>query len=110
MAAEETENTRKYLLVLREKVLSDCRSDQAFWTCRGHIIRNLPELANAIEAMNEWAFVYHVNDENQKNDFAQWIKDVLQDGSLAHQLKKTRDKKQYLKIIKSRIEELESVD
>lgn len=100
--------TNEYLKVLREKVLSDCRPDQAFWTCHGSLVRNIYELANSIDGMNEWAFGYHVNDDHQKNDFAKWISDVLQDGDLGHRLKKIRNKKEYAGVIRSRIRELES--
>lgn len=105
----EMEST-EYLKVLREKVLSDCRPDTAFWTCHGKIIRNIYELADSIDSMNDPSFMYHVNDDNQKNDFAKWISEALEDGELGHSLKKIRDKGDYVRIIRERIKELESVE
>jgi len=93
---------------LREKVLSDCRPDTVFWICNDSIIRNIYELANSIEGMNEGTFMYHVNDDHQKNDFAKWINEVLCDQELAKKLEKIRDKMEYLKVIRKRIQELES--
>lgn len=99
---------QEYHKVIREKVLSDCRPDRAFWTCHGKIIRNIQELADAIESMNDWAFKYHVNADNRKNDFAKWVEEVLEDPDLTLRLKWTTDKKEYVALIRARIEELES--
>jgi len=90
-----------------EKVLSDCPPDRVFWTCNGTVIRNIYELANSIDAMNDFGFEYHVNDDNSKNDFAFWVLNSLGDGELAHRLKKIRDKGKYVQIIRERITELE---
>lgn len=98
------------LKILREKVLSDCRPDKAFWTCNGTIARNVYELVNAVRALNDDAFKYHVNDDNNKNDFAVWINDVLEDHILAKQLDRIRDKDKYLGVIEKRIKLLESVN
>ena len=98
-----------YLRVLREKVLSDCRPDWDFWVCNGRVIHNIYELADSIENMNDENFRYHVNDDKQKNDFAKWIESVLEDGGLAHRLKKIRNKKEYANIIRARIKELEAI-
>ena len=97
-----------YLKMLREKVLSDCRPDKSFWTCHGSIVRNIYELASTIESMNNWTFQFHVNDDRQKNDFAKWIEDVLEDGELAHRLKRVRNRNEYSSIIRARIRELEA--
>ena len=96
------------LKVIREKILSDCPPDQSFWTCGGTIVRNIYEMKNTIQAMNDFAFRYHVNDDNHKNDFGLWIFYVLGDVRLSSELKKVRNKDKYVKIIERRIKELES--
>ena len=98
----------EHLRVLREKVLSDCRPDAAFWTCHGRVVRNIYELTDAIQTMSESSFSYHVNSDHQKNDFAKWIAEVLEDEELALKLVHITDKQLYLKIIRNRIRELES--
>ncbi len=100
---------QQYFKIIREKVLSDCRPDQSFWTCHGRVVRNIHEMADTIEALNDWAFNYHVNSDNMKNDFSKWIEDVLEDPDLALRLKFVRDKKEYVKIIRERIVQLESL-
>ena len=98
---------QEYMKVLREKALSDCRPDFSFWTCHGRVVRNVYEMADAIDGMNDDAFRYHVNDDNKKNDFANWLLNIIEDGELAHRLKKVRDRQTYVKIIRDRIRELE---
>jgi hypothetical protein len=91
---------------LKTKILSDCNPDVAFWVCNGAVIRNIYELANNVESMTDEAFAFHVNDE--KNDFMNWVKDILGDKDLAKKLAKIRDKNKYLDAVKRRIKQLES--
>ncbi|MBN1544491.1 hypothetical protein JW898_03440 [Candidatus Woesearchaeota archaeon] len=98
----------KDLKMLRERVLSDCPPGTEFWTCHGSIVRNIYEMKDTIRALNEYAFKYHVNEDNHKNDFAEWIGDVLDDHVLAYKLGGVMDKKKYVDIIEKRIKELES--
>ena len=58
--------------------------------------------------MNNYTFNYHVNDSLDKNDFAKWIWEVLDDEELAARLHKIYDKDKYIDIIEQRIKELES--
>lgn len=93
---------------MREKALSDCPPDRAFWTCHGSIVRNIYELVDFIRTHNDGAFMYHVNADNNKNDFAKWILEVLTDEELAARLQKVYDKDRYVDIIGQRIHELEN--
>ena len=95
------------LKALKEKVLSDCPPGKAFWTCHGSVVRNIYELVDFIRTHNEWVFRYHVNSDNNKNDFAKWIFEVLADEELAARLFKVLDKDRYVDIIEQRIHELE---
>lgn len=95
--------------VIREKVLSDCPPDNGFWTCNSVFCRNIFELVSTIQAMSEYCFRYHVNDDKKKNDFANWIRNVLGDWVLAERLHAIREKDRYVDVIRERIKELESV-
>ncbi|MBW2972305.1 hypothetical protein KY359_04685 [Candidatus Woesearchaeota archaeon] len=99
---------KEELRVLRERVLSDCPQGLEFWTCHGTIIKNIYELKNTIRALNEYAFKYHVNEDNSKNDFAEWIADVLGDPTLAKKLAGVMDRDKYLSIIEKRIKQFEA--
>lgn len=100
--------SKDVLKVLREKVLSDCPPDKVFWTCHGSVVRNLNEMKNTIAGLNDYAFRYHVNSDNKKNDFAAWINNVLGDRELAKRLDKVLTKEKYCTIIDKRMKELES--
>lgn len=95
------------LKVLREKVLHDSAPQEAFWTCHGTVIRNIYELLSTIKVLNDFAFKYHVNTDNKKNDFAKWVEEVLKDKELGKRLKNIYDKDLYVGIIEKRIKELE---
>ena len=99
---------KENLKVLREKFLSDCPPDKAFWTCNGTVVRNLYELKNTITALNDDGFKYHVNNDNKKNDFAAWINDVIEDKELAKRLQGVFDKNKYVSVIDKRVKQLES--
>ncbi|MBU1976115.1 MAG: hypothetical protein KKG59_06960 [Nanoarchaeota archaeon] len=82
----------------------DCRADQVFWTQNGVLVHNIYELIHAVEHMDEFTFRYHVNEDNNKNDFADWIRDVFADEELAMKLEGLNDKKKYLEILKQWVE------
>jgi len=98
------------LLAVREKVLADCPPEKAFWNTNGVVCRNIFELVNNISAMDDRAFRYHVNNDHTKNDFANWIRDVLEDNVLANQLQGILDKDRYIDIINQRIKDLQTAD
>ncbi|MFA6072802.1 MAG: DUF5752 family protein [Candidatus Woesearchaeota archaeon] len=87
--------------------LNDCSADKTFWTHNGVVCRNIHELANNISSMNDYNFKYHVNKDNKKNDFAEWIRHVIGDDVLAERLYAIKEKDLYADIIKERIKELE---
>jgi hypothetical protein len=89
-----------------KRILSDVpQSQMAFWFTNGTIARNIYELVNVIESCDKSVFEYHANEE--KNDFYNWILDVLGDDVLAKKIKKELDQKKLAKKIRKRIKELE---
>lgn len=74
------------------RILGDVRPDQCFWVNNGPILRNLHEVFSAIPYIKDEAFSHHVN--GSKNDFSNWVRDVLKDPKLADALSgaKTREK------------------
>lgn len=65
--------------------------EQYFFLVNGVAIKTIFELAETLEHMADDVYGYHVND--QKNDFANWIKYVFNELALAEQLYHTKDKK-----------------
>ena len=63
----------------------------------GTAIKNLFELAKTLDDMPEDVFRHHVNES--KNDFYNWIKDVIRNKRLAEKILSIKDRKQMQKII-----------
>jgi hypothetical protein len=66
-------------------------------------IRNISELAEALEIMSNDSFAHHVNDK--KNDFATWLKDIIGDEELSKRLKGVVDKQKALAVVRQRLKE-----
>jgi hypothetical protein len=86
--------------------------DKPFWVCRGDHVDNIKDLANCIESLSHEQFMHHVSAEPKRNDFAQWIFDVLKNPSLARDLNypiNLTDQKHCVKTIRDHIAWLESI-
>ncbi len=71
-----------------KKPLVHANHEEAFWVNDGQILANLVELKDALARMDESIFTHHVSKE--KNDFADWIEHVLEDGELASEVRKSK--------------------
>lgn len=60
-------------------------------------MKNLRELADALENMPDDIFRFHVNE--MKNDFAAWIRDVIKEDKLALEIAHAYDQKSIQVII-----------
>ena len=87
------------------RILGDVKPEFCFWVNNGPILRNLQEMAEAIAYMKAETFQHHVNGE--KNDFSNWIRDVLRDEELAKSIMNTASREKILRRIKDRITYLE---
>lgn len=86
----------------KEKLrLINAENELCFWINNGPILKNLNDLKNALLKMSEGSFKYHVNKE--KNDFANWVKNVLKDSVLADKLAKTKTLKSAAKAVEDRL-------
>lgn len=92
----------------KDRILADCPPDKAFWVSNGVTCRNIFELTEIISKLSDYSFKYHVNRDHKKNDFADWIRNVLGDDVLAERLHAVRDKDPYIDVIKERIGELKN--
>lgn len=71
-----------------ENALVCAPGEQCFWVTDGKVLSNLVELKEALAAMSEDVFAYHVSKE--RNDFAEWIEHVLGDAELATAFRKSK--------------------
>ncbi len=84
------EQTKKKKKKVRKNETNKSKIIQAkpehyFILVTGVPLKNLKELATSLETMNEWVFNHHVND--QRNDFSNWIKEILKEDELAEEIK-----------------------
>lgn len=67
-----------------KNLVVSCQEECSFKIADGGTIRNLNELSKSLENIDDTVFMHHVNGE--RNDFSNWIKDVLKDEKLAADL------------------------
>ncbi len=89
-----------------ERLLSNVPEQFVFHCYDGTVFRNLRDLARGISSMNQEVFSFHVND--QKNDFASWVADVVGDHALARDLWRTKNPSTTLRRVAERVAFLES--
>ncbi len=82
-------------------VLACAEGEACFWTTDGQILSDLQDLRDALEHMSEEVFSHHVTKE--KNDFADWIESVLQDGECATKVRKSKKPNTAHKVVVSRL-------
>ncbi|HLD97572.1 MAG TPA: hypothetical protein VI934_04465, partial [Candidatus Nanoarchaeia archaeon] len=78
-------------------VADEVEPELALWLSNGLIARNLKELAVALKKMS--AKEYKEYADSQKNEIAEWIREILNDERLARQLKKAKNKIQATKLV-----------
>ena len=85
-------------------LLKNVPSRNEFWLADGRSLKNLKELALALQDMDETTFRRHVN--QHKNDFHSWVRDVHQDRKLAGTLLKIQKKEHVFNAVQKRVQEL----
>jgi hypothetical protein len=90
-----------------EKIFSDVAPEHRFWLVKGGEVKNLEELTSALVTMEDATFKHHVTEE--RNDFSEWIKNIIQDTELAETLTKIKTRESTLKAIELRIESLKNL-
>ena len=73
------------------QVRRDAPETNCFVLCNGKPVKNIKELADIMEELEDHVFNFHVTPE--KNDFATWVKDIFQDVELAQKLAGVKDRK-----------------
>jgi hypothetical protein len=89
-----------------EKLLSNVPEQFTFRCYDGAVYWNLQDLARAVASMNEAVFTHHVNVE--KNDFANWVANVIGDQKLAKELRETRNPATIARRLEERVAFLQS--
>src|SRR3989338_10517519 len=95
---------KKQGISIKNKVLENVPPDNNFFVCNGHVLRNIRELCEELRAIDEGSYPYHVNQE--KNDFSNWVNDILKDKKLADDLRMSIKKEDALEIVEKRVKTL----
>jgi len=75
----------KVAAVIVKEPLVYADNETSFWVADGNILNSLVALHEALLAMSSATFSHHVT--KQKNDFSEWVRDVLGDTECATALK-----------------------
>ena len=77
-------------VIIKKKILGEAPVEHHFMVADGRKLKNIVELADALETMSEEIFRHHANE--LKNDFSSWVKDVFYDHSLAEDISRSRNR------------------
>lgn len=75
------------------KVKVEITPDKYFYSNDGQVFKSLRELSEGIDKMSDETFAYHCNKE--KNDFRNWVVDVLDRTRLGRSLKGIKHKEEF---------------
>lgn len=89
-----------------KEILANVPGEYVFYLHDGRILRNIEELRDALNNITEELYAYHVNQE--KNDFSNWVKDIICDEKLARDLRKATTRTTAATIIVQRYAYLKS--
>jgi hypothetical protein len=86
-------------------LLREVEEEKCFYVNCGHVVKSLYELDKALEKMTDEQFNFHRN--NEKNDFYNWVLQVVGDIKLANEFARCKTKDTAVKKVKQRLEYLE---
>lgn len=78
------------------------KKENYFFLKDGTVIKDLFELSKKLDSMPEEVFKHHVNDE--RNDFYNWIKDVVKRKRLAEAVKGIKEKNKMKSIVSENVQ------
>jgi len=81
--------------------------EKGFWVNNGAVLTTLEEFSKELKSMESEKFSYHVNTE--KNDFANWINDIIGDQVLAKNISKIKTQKTLAKTVGERVSYLKKL-
>jgi hypothetical protein len=93
-------------LFKKKPIAKQAPPEKEFVLADGRHLKDIKELTMCFLTLDPGIFQHHVNAQFNKNDFAIWIAEVLEDKDLAAKLTPVLDQHQYARIIKDRVKEL----
>ncbi len=74
----------------RPSIAQDAHPDKVFVLVNGQVLKNVKELADVLDKLEDVVFNHHVT--NNRNDFANWLRDVFKEIDLAREIAGCKDK------------------
>jgi len=91
-----------------KNVILDCGDECSFKLADGKEIRNLNELGESFESMDDDSFKQHVNGE--KNDFSEWVSSAIKDEKLSEDLTQAKDRNRaQIMVLKRQLELIKEI-
>lgn len=90
-----------------QKFLQDVEDGKKFYAWNGAIIKNLSELDESMRNMDRLTFSHHSNQD--RNDFYNWVKEVIGDEHLAGLIKMASTPEETRSIVEARVAELKKI-
>ena len=84
-----------------EKLLAKVPQEYVFWCHDGDVYADIYDLMEGLKRMSDETFAYHSNQE--KHDFSNWIRDIMEDEELADALAAAADRTEAVSCIIARI-------
>jgi len=91
---------------IAETRLGEVPQGEQFWCEDGRVLNNLPELSVALHQMHAETYRHHAG--GNRNDFSNWVRDVIGDDKLSRDLLKSTSQAQSAKSVGDRIAWLKS--
>ena len=91
-----------------KKYLAKVPDNMVFWCHDGQVFNDIEDLIEGFDVMSDDIFEYHANED--KNDFACWIMDVIGDETLSKDIKKARNKSEAKKVTQQRYSDLTKLE
>ena len=91
---------------IAESWLGEVPQEEQFWCKDKRVLKSLPELSVALKQMDEETFRFHSNEN--RNDFSNWVRDVIGDEKLCRDLLKSTTRAQAIKSVDGRVVWLKS--
>jgi hypothetical protein len=82
-------------------LLAKSPAEQVFLCHDGRVFADMQELGEGLAAMSNEIFTYHSNPE--KNDFSNWLRDVIKDEKLANDLTTATTRLEAISFVTSRL-------
>ena len=81
------------------QLFKNAKPEQYFRLRNGMVLKNLHDLIDSLEVLDDATFMHHVNP--QRNDFGEWVRGVFMDTKLANSISLARSRHEMIEVLYS---------